>query len=198
DANYCDPAYDRLYASSRTLTDLTERARIVKEIQAKAYTDSPYSVLWYNATLEAYRSDRWQGFRSHPTENGDIWGAWGFGPYGSRTTVAPLGAVEPSPSAAPTEPVASQPPASEPATPAPGGSGAPASPGVTPGPGASPTPAPAATATPRPTTAPSPAPSGGGTSAGGDSTPLIIGGLVAAALALGVLWWRRRAQRDDE
>jgi peptide/nickel transport system substrate-binding protein len=91
DANYCDPAYDELYRSQRVQRDLAARAAIIKQMQDKAYHESPYAVLWYINGLEAYRSDRWEGFQSTPADGGAFWSAYGLGPYGSRSTVRPVG-----------------------------------------------------------------------------------------------------------
>ncbi|MBX3029429.1 MAG: ABC transporter substrate-binding protein [Chloroflexi bacterium] len=91
DAAYCDPAYDELYRSQRTQVDLEERAATVRALQDKLYHDAPYAVLWYANVLEAYRSDRWEGFQAIPAEGGALWSTYGFGPHGSRITVAPLG-----------------------------------------------------------------------------------------------------------
>jgi peptide/nickel transport system substrate-binding protein len=125
DANYCDPEYDEQYVASRTASDLDERQRIIKDLQAKVYTEAPYAVLWYVDGIEAYRKDRWEGFVQHPAGTGSIWSTWAFGPYGSRLTAAPAGSG-PAPS--------------------PSGSGGPAAPGGSPGAGGSPSasPAPAA------------------------------------------------------
>lgn len=90
DANYCDPEYDEMYRLQRVQADPEERARIVRDMQAKVYAESPYVVLWNIDTLEAYRSDRFEGFS--PTR-GTLWSTYGFGPWGSRVTVGPLGAA---------------------------------------------------------------------------------------------------------
>ncbi|MFN8521400.1 MAG: ABC transporter substrate-binding protein [Chloroflexota bacterium] len=92
DANTCDPAYDAEYRAQRSQVDLAERAATVLDLQDKLYHESPYAVLWYANTLEAYRSDRWTGFQATPT-GGALWSTYGFGPYGSRTTVQPVDAA---------------------------------------------------------------------------------------------------------
>ncbi len=93
DANYCDPAYDELYRAQRTQVDLAERQATVQQLQDKLYHDSPYAVLWYQNTLEAYRSDRWEGLNGSPVQGGPFWSTFGYGPYGSRVSVGPIGAA---------------------------------------------------------------------------------------------------------
>ncbi|MCY7419550.1 MAG: peptide ABC transporter substrate-binding protein [Chloroflexi bacterium] len=104
DSNYCDPTYDELYRAQRTQVDLAERQATVQQLQDQLYHDSPYAVLWYQNTLEAYRSDRWEGFNGSPAAGGPLWSTFGYGPYGSRVSVGPIGAaggppVMPSPGA---------------------------------------------------------------------------------------------------
>jgi peptide/nickel transport system substrate-binding protein len=90
DANTCDPSYDAEYRAQRSQTDPAERQQTVRDLQDKLYHESPYAVLWYIDTLEAYRSDRWTGFQQTGGEQGALWSTYGFGPYGSRLTVEPV------------------------------------------------------------------------------------------------------------
>jgi peptide/nickel transport system substrate-binding protein len=105
DANYCNPDYDALYRQQRVQTDPDARAEIVRRLQDILYHESPYAVLWYINTLEAYRSDRWEGLNQVPAGDGALWSSYGFGPWGSRVTVGPIGASggtpPPNPAAAP-------------------------------------------------------------------------------------------------
>ena len=101
DANYCDPAYDEMYRQEGAATSIPERATIVKAMQDKAYHDAPYAVLWYPDTLEAYRSDRFEGFNAVPAGGGSLWSTYGLGPWGSRLSVGPIGAAGGTPPALP-------------------------------------------------------------------------------------------------
>jgi peptide/nickel transport system substrate-binding protein len=92
DANTCDPTYDEQYRLQRTQIDPAERQKTLLALQDRLYHESPYAVMWYINTLEAYRSDRWTGFQGMPASGGEFWSSYGFGPYGSRLTVAPVGA----------------------------------------------------------------------------------------------------------
>ncbi len=102
DANYCDPAYDEMYRQEAAAPTLEARAEIVKALQDKAYHDAPYAVLWYPDTLEAYRSDRFEGFNAVPAGEGMLWSTYGLGPWGSRLTVGPIGAAGGTPPPLPT------------------------------------------------------------------------------------------------
>ncbi|HEX6207753.1 MAG TPA: ABC transporter substrate-binding protein [Actinomycetota bacterium] len=77
DSFYCNEEYDRLYEEQQTTLDLDERAEIVKEMQRIVYEDAPYIVLFYDRSLQAYREDRWTGFRQQPADGGDLLAAYG-------------------------------------------------------------------------------------------------------------------------
>jgi len=83
------PNVDADAATERGIALVAARAAIVQQMQDKAYHDSPYAVLWYPDTLEAYRSDRFEGFNAVPTGNGSLWSTYGLGPWGSRLSVGP-------------------------------------------------------------------------------------------------------------
>jgi peptide/nickel transport system substrate-binding protein len=222
DADYCDPAYDQMYQDQRLQTDLEVRADIVRQMQDKVYHDAPYAVLWYENILQAYRSDKWEGFNPVPSTGGDIWSAYGFGPWGSLVSAGPLGAAGGTP-----PPIETPAPSSEPGTspspgetatasetPLPSSSSAPAaSPsagatavaetpaGATPTAAAA-TPAPGVGATP--TAAPSPAPlpspsaAGGTGGSGGNNTGLLIGAVVLVIVVVGAVWYMRRKRDEDD
>lgn len=208
DANYCDADYDQLYRDSRTAIDLNERAEIVKDLQDKLYHESPYAVLWYVDTVEAYRSDRWQGFNSMPRSGGAIWSTYGMGPWGSRTTLGPIGG-ESGPTPAPAAPTPSgQPTASASGEPPPSGSQgptqsapAPTNPPSTGRPGGSAV-APSQPGTSAGQATPLPSAATPGTGAGGsaDMTLIAVGGIAAAvgAAAVFLVLRRRRLDEDDE
>jgi peptide/nickel transport system substrate-binding protein len=70
DSFYCNPAYDTLFAQQAATTDATARTAIVKQMQQMLYDDAPYSVTYYYANLEAYRSDRFTNLQPQPVPNG--------------------------------------------------------------------------------------------------------------------------------
>lgn len=83
---YCNPEFDKLYKKQQVELDESKRIEIVHEMLAMNYEDSVSVVLYYPNQLEAYRSDRFEGFAKMPTENGIIAnqsGYWGFQPVKS-------------------------------------------------------------------------------------------------------------------
>ncbi|MCU0265395.1 MAG: ABC transporter substrate-binding protein [Actinomycetia bacterium] len=82
DSFYCNPEYDRLYAEQGRETDPERRTEIVKQMQQILYTDAPYVLTTYDNRLQAYRSDRWEGFVKQPAETG--WVLFTYGTYSYR------------------------------------------------------------------------------------------------------------------
>jgi peptide/nickel transport system substrate-binding protein len=94
DTCYSNPEYDQLYEDQRTPESKEERQGIVRQMQQILYEDVPEVVLWYDNDLQAWRSDRWEGFQFQPTpdENGE--GGYALFQYGnySYLTIAPASA----------------------------------------------------------------------------------------------------------
>jgi peptide/nickel transport system substrate-binding protein len=72
DAYYCNPEYDEMYNEQRTTLDPTKRFEVVHEMERMLYEDAHYAVLWYPATLQAYRTDRFTGYQPQPAPKGDL------------------------------------------------------------------------------------------------------------------------------
>ena len=70
DSFFCDKEYDALYAKQSEQIDPAERAETVKEMQKILYEQAPYVVTAYYDNLEAYRSDRFTGFKPQPEPTG--------------------------------------------------------------------------------------------------------------------------------
>jgi peptide/nickel transport system substrate-binding protein len=66
DSGYSNPEYDQLYLDQQTAIDKNERQKIVWKMQEMVYNDRPYIILYYERTLEAYRSDRFKNFIDSP------------------------------------------------------------------------------------------------------------------------------------
>lgn len=61
--------YDELYLEQAVTLDEAERISMVQEMQQIAYEEAPYIVFVYNNTIQAIRSDKWEGYKMIP-ENG--------------------------------------------------------------------------------------------------------------------------------
>jgi peptide/nickel transport system substrate-binding protein len=66
DSGYSNPEYDQLYLDQQVVVNKDERQEIVWRMQEMVYNDRPYVVLYYEPTLDAYRSDRFSGFIESP------------------------------------------------------------------------------------------------------------------------------------
>ena len=70
DSEYSNPAFDALFEQQAGATDPNQRKQLVDEAQKMLYNESPYSVLWYNLNLQAFRTDKWTGYATVPQKNG--------------------------------------------------------------------------------------------------------------------------------
>lgn len=90
DAYYCNPEYDALYEQQLSEQDQATRWDIVHDAQRIFYEDSAYAVMWYDAVLSAWRTDRFDGWVVQPEPEGDPLEGWG-GPSEVWWTLAPVG-----------------------------------------------------------------------------------------------------------
>ena len=112
DSFYSNPHYDELFLAQRAESDEATRKGILAEMQNLVYDEAPYIILYYDAELHAYRTDRFGGWTNQPSEGGTpLFGYGSFG-YTKLTDLTAVPTAEPS-VAAP----------SAGATPAPSGSG---------------------------------------------------------------------------
>lgn len=87
--NWCSPAFDDLYRKQHSELDPAKRADLVKQAYSELYKADVLDVIWYADSLEAYRSDRWQGFEKQPADGGVItgqnsyWGLYSATPAGA-------------------------------------------------------------------------------------------------------------------
>jgi peptide/nickel transport system substrate-binding protein len=81
DTLQCDPHYDDLY--NRQLGEFAPAARagLVKQAQQRFYDQAAGLVLYYQNSLEAYRSDRLEGFTMQPAKDGVLTGQQGYWGY---------------------------------------------------------------------------------------------------------------------
>ena len=72
DANWCDPEYDKLYGQQKVELDPQRRRDIVHEMLTRFYRSAVYVNLVQNPDLEAYRTDRFEGWLRQPAEVGPV------------------------------------------------------------------------------------------------------------------------------
>jgi peptide/nickel transport system substrate-binding protein len=112
DSYYSNPDYDEMYDQQRQESDEDARHEILSDMQNLVYDEAPYHILYYDAELHAYRTDKFGGWQNQPEEGGTPLFGYGSGGYNLLTDLAQAG-----PSAGPSGAVSS-----------PGGSGAAATP----------------------------------------------------------------------
>ena len=66
DSQYCNPAYDTLFDEQTNAANTEDRIRILAEMQNLIYDEAPYDVLYYDANLAAYQTDRFAGWENQP------------------------------------------------------------------------------------------------------------------------------------
>ena len=77
DGCYSNPTYDKMFAHQSTLLDHTARVAYVQKMQQFLYDQIPEIVLNYPNYLQAYRSDRFTGWKPEPTNGGTYLFGWG-------------------------------------------------------------------------------------------------------------------------
>jgi peptide/nickel transport system substrate-binding protein len=70
DSQYCNPTYDELYAQQAAAQTDEERLAILTEMQNILYDEAVYDILFYDANLAAYRTDRFAGWQNQPLDDG--------------------------------------------------------------------------------------------------------------------------------
>ena len=72
DSWYCNEEYDRLYEEQHGELDDERRVELVHEMQRILWEDSPYLVIGYTKTGQAFRSDRFACFQPQPEPDGVV------------------------------------------------------------------------------------------------------------------------------
>jgi len=72
DANWCDPSYDADYKAQNTELDRAKRVEIVHRMLRTFYDSASYNVVSYEGDLQAYRTDRFEGWLRQPAEIGPV------------------------------------------------------------------------------------------------------------------------------
>lgn len=95
DSLYCNNDYDALFKTQNEATTPEARKTALDQMQDIVYNEAPYHVLYYDANLDVYRTDRFSNWINQPDNGTPL---FGYGPYGY--TQLKLGAAPaPSPSA---------------------------------------------------------------------------------------------------
>ncbi len=125
DSQYCDPAYDTMYADQLKAPTNEARKVILAQMQNKIYDEAVYDILYYDANTEAYRTDRFAGWANQPVANGEPFFTYSTLQYTKLTDAkatptpapaTPVPSVAPGASAAPSAaPVATPTPSAAPA-----------------------------------------------------------------------------------
>jgi peptide/nickel transport system substrate-binding protein len=174
DSQYCNTAYDKMYDEQLAAPNPEARKTILSQMQNQIYDQGVYDILFYDANLEAWRTDRFAGWEKQPASNGT--------PFFTYSTLdyTKLIDAKTAPSAAPSAAAAS---------------GAPDSSG-------SPTSSSAAVEPSSPTASAAPGSTDSGSSS--NTTPILIGIVaLVAVVAVGIGLSRRRsasaaATEEDE
>jgi peptide/nickel transport system substrate-binding protein len=97
DTCFSDAEYNQLYEEQRSPESPEQRKEIVDRMQQIIYEQIPEIVLYYGNDLQAYRSDRWEGFVFQPTPAADGTGGSILFQYGnySYLSIKPAAAEEP-------------------------------------------------------------------------------------------------------
>lgn len=128
DSQYCNPEFDKLYDLQSTQAGEARKATLA-QMQNLIYNEAPYDILYYDANLDAYRTDRFAGWQNMPADGTPLF-TYGLLGYTLLTDAT----AQPSPTAAPsasagTQSSSSTPATAAPATPAPSAVRAPVSDG---------------------------------------------------------------------
>ncbi|MEW5991973.1 MAG: ABC transporter substrate-binding protein [Chloroflexota bacterium] len=96
DSFYSNPRYDELFLLQRAESDPATRKTLLAEMQNLVYDEAPYIILYYDAELHAYRTDRFGGWTNQPSEGGTpLFGYGSFG-YTKLTDLTAVPTAEPS------------------------------------------------------------------------------------------------------
>lgn len=66
DCFWSNAEYDELYLQQLSTINTAERVKLVHKMQQIIYEENPYIPLFADIKIEAYRADRWTGFREYP------------------------------------------------------------------------------------------------------------------------------------
>lgn len=123
DSQYCNPAYDQMYEDQLKAPTAEARKAILAQMQNLIYDKAVYDILYYDANLEAYRTDRFAGWQNQPIDSGEPFFTYSTLQYTKLTNAKAAPTPAPSQAEASGSPAASGAPSAAAATPAPSASG---------------------------------------------------------------------------
>jgi peptide/nickel transport system substrate-binding protein len=91
DANWCHPAYDADYKAQNQELDPEKRVDIVHRMISRMYASATYNVISYEGDLQAYRTDRFEGWLRQPADIGPVLFSNTSPTYANLTPVATTG-----------------------------------------------------------------------------------------------------------
>ena len=95
DSQYCNPEFDTLYKQQLAAKSADERKPILAQMQNLIYDQAPYDILYYDANLDVYRTDRFAGWQNQPS-NGTPMFTYGNLGYTLMTDATAQPSPEPS------------------------------------------------------------------------------------------------------
>ena len=91
DANWCSATYDANYKAQNQELDKDKRVAIVHEMLQEFYDSATYNVIAFDPDLQAYRTDRFEGWLRQPAEIGPVLFSNSSPTYANLTPVASSG-----------------------------------------------------------------------------------------------------------
>ena len=93
DANWTNERYEELFLEQQTELDPDRRLEIVHEMVRIIHDDAAYIALWYAPDLQAYRTDKFEGWQRQPADVGPVIFTQSSPTY---ATLRPIGAAAPT------------------------------------------------------------------------------------------------------
>ncbi len=72
DANWSDPRFEELYLAQKQEVDPARRLELVHEAVKLIYDNAAYIAMWYSPDLQAYRTDKFEGYVRQPADIGPV------------------------------------------------------------------------------------------------------------------------------
>jgi peptide/nickel transport system substrate-binding protein len=95
DSNWCNTEFDSLYDQQATLTG-DQRKAVLSQMQNMVYDQAVYDILYNDANLDAYRTDKFAGWRNQPANGTPIfsYGTLGYTLLSDATAVPSPGPTD--------------------------------------------------------------------------------------------------------